>query len=170
MLATRDGLSIQRGRIAAASPAHTRRLRELCAAVATTRDTSARHPGGALRLHRPSGRLPLEVLVTPTSSHAFQCAAPATATVFVSDPVDQPRSNMTLLQHAYGLTPAESNVAIQLAAGRSLAQIADERKTAIDTIRQHHKQILAKTGTRHRGELVRRLTTGLSAIVGKDEV
>ena len=170
ILAAGDGLSTQRGRIAAASPADTRRLRELCAAVTTTRDTSARHPGGALRLHRPSGRLPLEVLVAPTSSNAFQGIAPVTATVFVSDPADQPRSNTALLQQVYGLTPAESNVATQLAAGRSLAQIADERNTAIDTIRQHHKQILAKTGTRHRGEMVRRLTTGLSAIVREDDV
>jgi hypothetical protein len=78
MLAARDGLSTQRGRIAAASPADTRRLRELCAAVTTTRDASARHSGGALRLHRPSGRLPLEAVVTPTSSNAFQGVAPVT--------------------------------------------------------------------------------------------
>jgi DNA-binding CsgD family transcriptional regulator len=90
--------------------------------------------------------------------------------VFVSDPTVQPRSNTEMLQRVFGLTAAESNGATQLAAGRSLAQIADERKTAIDTIRQHHKRILAKTGTRHRGEMVRRLTSGLSAIVREDEI
>jgi DNA-binding CsgD family transcriptional regulator len=167
-LADRDGLSTQRGRLTAATAADTQRLRELCAAVVTTREVFPRHPGGRLRLRRPSGRLPLEVLVTPTSSNALLGVAPPTATVFVTDPAKQPRPSTVLLQQCLGLTPAESEVAAHLIAGRDLQEIADERRTAIETVRRQHKQILAKTGTRTRAELVRRLTTGISAVVREE--
>jgi DNA-binding CsgD family transcriptional regulator len=160
MLAARDGLSTDCGRLTAAVPTETKHVRDLCAAVAATLERFPRHPGGALRLTRPSGRPALEMLVTPTSSEVLLGSADkrVTANVFVSDPADQPRPSTVLLERCYGLTRAEADVASRLAIGLSLEQIAGQRRSAIETVRRQKKQILSKTGAQSRSELVRRLT------------
>jgi DNA-binding NarL/FixJ family response regulator len=67
-----------------------------------------------------------------------------------------------VLRELYGLTPAESHVAARISLGWTLTKIAAERGSALETVRRQSKQILAKTGARHRGELVRRLSTIVS--------
>jgi DNA-binding NarL/FixJ family response regulator len=79
----------------------------------------------------------------------------------VSDPADQRRPSEYLLGQLYGLTPAECDVAACLALGWTLEEIAARRGTALETVRRQNKLILAKTGARHRSELVRRLATML---------
>jgi DNA-binding CsgD family transcriptional regulator/PAS domain-containing protein len=169
LLAASDGLSVDRGRLSAARPDDTRRLRGLCAAVTATRVTAPRHPGGAMRLGRPSGRPALEALVTPSPPTAPLGAAgePTTALVFVNDPSEQPLPDKARLQRYYRLTPAESDVAHRLAAGFSLEQIAEQRGTAIATVQHQNKQILAKTGARHRTGLLRQLSALWPPLAGE---
>ncbi|MGH9237188.1 MAG: helix-turn-helix transcriptional regulator [Vicinamibacterales bacterium] len=162
MLTANDGLSTDRSRLSAVDSRDTTRLRELCAAVAVTRADVPRHPGGVMSLgRRASERPPLQVVVAPAPS-----AEPpglqddrVTAVVFVSDPAEERSPGEVLLREAYGLTPAESQVAARIAVGRTLAEIAAERGSAIETVRRQSKQILSKTGARHRGQLVRLLST-----------
>ena len=155
MLAARDGLATDGGRLQAALQADTKRLRETCAAVAARQPSGVRHAGGAIAIGRPSGP-PLQALVTPAPS-----ARPlglvddrVAALVFVTDPADEDAPSEPVLRQLYGLTPAESHVAARLAIGRSLEEIAAERGSAVETVRRQNKQILAKTGTRRRSELV----------------
>ena len=169
LLAARDGLSTDRGRLCALSSGDTKRLRDLCAGVASTRTVLPRSSGGALALDgRPSGRPPLQVLVTPAASPApLGLTDPRIAAlVFVSDPAEAQRPSERLLRELYGLTPAESDVAARLAIGQSVREIAAARGSAIETVRRQNKQILAKTGARHRSELVHMLSTMLPASVG----
>ncbi|MGH8459898.1 MAG: helix-turn-helix transcriptional regulator, partial [Nevskiales bacterium] len=69
-----------------------------------------------------------------------------------------PESPMTLLrghlENLFGMTPAEAELATQLAAGRSLDQIADKREVAMSTVRAQTKSVLAKTETNRQAELV----------------
>jgi DNA-binding CsgD family transcriptional regulator len=167
MLAARDGVTTDAGRLAAESLADTKRVRDACGVVAAARASSTRHPGSAFTLgHRASGRLPLQVLVTPPTSPAPLGLTDdrVAALVFVSDPADPQRPNEQMLREFYGLTPAEADVAIRLTIGRRIEQIAVERGSAVETVRRQSKQILAKTGTRHRAELVHLLSTTLSSL------
>jgi DNA-binding NarL/FixJ family response regulator len=122
-----------------------------------------------MRLGRPSGRPALEALVTPSPPTAPLGAAgePTTALVFVNDPSEQPLPDKARLQRYYRLTPAESDVAHRLAAGFSLEQIAEQRGTAIATVQHQNKQILAKTGARHRTELLRQLSALWPPLAGE---
>jgi DNA-binding CsgD family transcriptional regulator len=169
MLAAQDGLTDDGGRLGAASPADNKRMRETCARVAATRSSPARDAGSAFALrHRASGRLPLQVLIAPPTSAeplGLSCAR-VTALVFVSDPTDPHRPSADVLQEFYGLTPAEADVAVRLAIGRRTEDVAAERGSAIETVRRQSKQILAKTGTRNRAELVHLLSTTLSSLFG----
>jgi DNA-binding CsgD family transcriptional regulator len=88
--------------------------------------------------------------------------------VFISDPSQHCLPNESLLQQYYGLTPTEAEVAARIGAGRSLAEIANERGTTIGTIRWYNKQVLAKTGCSNRAQLVRQLTKGLPGLFPED--
>jgi DNA-binding CsgD family transcriptional regulator/PAS domain-containing protein len=162
MLAANDGLSTERSCLQAADRPKTQRLRELCAAVSVSGLGQPRHPGGVVALDgRPSQRLALQVLVAPVSTAEPIEArdSDVTAIVFVSDPSDVRGPSEALLRQSYGLTEAESQVAARITVGWSLAEIAAERGSALATVRHQNKQILAKTGARHRSELVRLLST-----------
>jgi DNA-binding CsgD family transcriptional regulator len=145
----------------AAISRETARLRHLCAAVADTRSREQRHSGGMLALSRRSDRPALQVLVTPVTSadpFGLQCERVA-ALVFASDPAEDRPPSDALLRQLYGLTPAEAHVAGRITLGWDLRRIATERGSALETVRRQSKQILIKTGARHRGDLVRRLST-----------
>ena len=90
------------------------------------------------------------------------------AFVFVNDPADEQKPSESLIRDLYGLTPAEAYIAARIAIGWSLEQIARDRGSAIETVRRQNKQILAKTGARHRGELVIRLSAMLTTVPHDD--
>jgi DNA-binding CsgD family transcriptional regulator len=62
-----------------------------------------------------------------------------------------------LLQAVYGFTPAETDIALQVARGKSAEAIAQERDVAVGTVRAQIKSVLAKLGVRRQVELVAKL-------------
>jgi hypothetical protein len=161
LLAANNQLFADRLRLTARTARETTRLRQLCAAIADATSRGHRHAGGALVIERPSDGPPLQVLVAPVTS-----AEPlgvhddrVRALVFVSDPAVEQMPSITALRQLYGLTSAEAHVAGRIALGWDLRKIASERGSALETVRRQSKQVLTKTGARHRGDLVRRLST-----------
>lgn len=72
------------------------------------------------------------------------------------------KSKTELFRYSYGLTPAEVDIAVHLAGGRQLTEIAVERGATIPTIRTQIKSIKRKTGSRDIPAIVR-LLCGYSA-------
>ena len=62
-----------------------------------------------------------------------------------------------LLQGVYGLTSAETDIALQIARGQSTELISQQRKVAVGTVRAQIKSMLAKVGVSRQVELVARL-------------
>lgn len=60
----------------------------------------------------------------------------------------------TGLARRLGLTRTEAEIALMLAEGLSLAEIAEARQTSIHTVRNQVKAALAKTGVRRQSDLV----------------
>lgn len=114
--------------------------------------------GGALRLSRPSGRRPLEVLVTPFRAQSVGCWSQPIVAIFVRDPERTQESGTEILQRHYSLTPTEAEIARALIAGCSLGEIAESRHCLTSTVRWHIKRVFAKTGLKSQSELVRRLS------------
>lgn len=112
--------------------------------------------GGSLSVQR-SASLPLVVHVHPvTPLRADFGAERLAALVLIRDP-DANRLDPEVVGEVLGLTPAESRVAVLLATGRSVREIARELGRSEHTARWTLKKVLAKTDTSRQSELVRLL-------------
>lgn len=163
ILAKRDGLSSGRGGLQAAVPSQTTAFRKLVALAATTSRGSGFHPGGVLRLERPSLKEPLSVRVIPLSTQA--CLAQkvqAAAVVFLTDPSS--RTSVSHLALLYGLTPAEERLTTKLIEGQTLDEIAAALRISRNTAATQLKSVFLKTSTRRQAELVRLLLRSVAAL------
>ena len=117
------------------------------------------HAGGGVAVR--DSRRPLTVTVAPLIGEdpLLPHDGPLQL-VFVVDPEARRASPEAWLREAYGLTGAEARLAVALANGASLDDVADATSTAIGTLRTHLKHVLAKTGTRRQSELVRLVLLG----------
>jgi DNA-binding CsgD family transcriptional regulator/PAS domain-containing protein len=138
-------------------------------AAATSVDPLPPQPA-ALAIERPSLERPYEVLIAPLfaeTSPSFP--SEAGILVLITAPGSASELPAQLLARLHGLTPAEARVAVALAAGRSLAEIAEASGYTREAARGHLKQIFQKTGTHRQAELVALLRDGALAYARDDE-
>lgn len=64
-----------------------------------------------------------------------------------------------IVAECFGLTPAEAKVAVQIASGFALKEIAQRSRIALPTVRSHLQRAMEKTGTTRQAELVSALLT-----------
>lgn len=62
-----------------------------------------------------------------------------------------------VLRLAFGLSPAEAEIALRLSEGESREEIAEVRGASIETVRSQVKSLFAKLGVRRAGELAAKL-------------
>jgi DNA-binding CsgD family transcriptional regulator/PAS domain-containing protein len=86
----------------------------------------------------------------------------ADCAVFVQDPRIAPLVPAEALARLFGLTPAERDVLLALADGRSPQGVAEVLGIALATVKSHLHKIFEKTGTSRQADLVR-LVMGSSA-------
>jgi DNA-binding CsgD family transcriptional regulator len=157
ILASKDGLVVRGGRLAARRRLETAALENLIVGAASAIGESG-SSGGTMSVSRASGSRPLSVLVSPMRAPgAVPGFGQIAAALFISDPESVILTNEDRLLHLYGLTPAESRLAAKLAQGRSLEEAAAMLNIKIQTARSYIKRILNKTGTKRQVELVRLL-------------
>lgn len=84
------------------------------------------------------------------------------AIVFIADGAQEVYVDPELLHSAYGLTPAETKVAVTLLESSSAQEVADALGTSPNTVRTQIKQIYAKLGVDTRARFVK-LLLGLAA-------
>ena len=68
------------------------------------------------------------------------------------------RLDPLIISHAFGLTPAEAQVAATLVSGQTIAQIAKSRHVSVETVRSQVRSICAKVGVSRQADLARVLT------------
>jgi DNA-binding CsgD family transcriptional regulator len=162
LLDARTGLRLEAGALSASNSDEARTLRGLVAscAVQTAAGTGA---GGEIVLQRGSGRLPLDVLVTPIQPETAMASIPwtfpqrAVAIVLVTDPEIEMQAQVESLRDRFGFTPAETMFALEIIKGDGRQATADRLGITVGTARSHLSKIFDKTGVRHQAELVRLL-------------
>jgi hypothetical protein len=122
LLAEGDGLDAPEGRLSARTTAASETLRRLAAEASRTATLRGAHSGGVARLPRRT-RPPLGALVAPLRCEDMGFSAPA-AVVFLHDPDRAPSIGLAAVRSLFDLTEAEAKLAISLAQGKSLQQIA----------------------------------------------
>lgn len=117
----------------------------------------------AIGVTHPDMDAPLPLLVTPMHAHLLTSDLNyegAQVAVFLSDPNLQQPISVNNLVSVYNLTPSEAQVAISIANGHSIEDIARTSNHSTHTIRSQLKSIFKKIGVSRQSELIKLLLTG----------
>ncbi len=152
IVAARDGLTIENGRLVAASP-----QTEAAFAKAVAETAAGRHPSfRRLEITRPSGRKSYRLILMPIDDSRtvpLGIAVPAVSILIIdADSFSTP--DPEVLRELFSFTPAEARVSAKLVLGQNAEEIAAESKVSVETVRTHIKRVYSKTATNRQSELV----------------
>ena len=115
---------------------------------------------GSMLITRSLAPTPLVLHINPVGAPQAECPGPRVAAlVLVVDPARRSRIDPKLVAAALGLTPMESEVAVELAAGRTIRDIARSKGRSEGTLRARVKRIFRKQGISRQVDLVLRVMT-----------
>ncbi len=156
-------LELQNGDILLTNPEDDRKLRKTIIDTADIDPDDSWKQSVAIGITHPDLEAPLPLLVTPMHAHLVTSDLDyegAQVAVFITDPnLDQPISIDSLVS-VYNLTPSEAQVAISLANGHSVDEIAKLSHHSSHTIRSQLKSVFRKTAVSRQSELIKLLLTG----------
>jgi DNA-binding CsgD family transcriptional regulator len=166
MIHDADALSIHRGRLHAGNSESTRALHRALKHAADIGDTRPRNQAEAevasraavrLSLSNPSRESVLLAAVMPLGpANSDRMMMPrACAMLFLTRPNMPPRLDADALAMVFGLTPRQSELAVLLASGVSLARAAAGLGISLETGRWHLKEIFERTEVHRQIDLVR---------------
>ena len=151
-----SGLREKDGSLHAWLPTDDTRLRRRLAAALPA--LSGQATGGSLLVRHPFIAPGLTLHVHPVTVRQQDFGAPelgALVLIAVSD--THARPDATVVGSVLGLTPAESRVAVWLAEGKSVPEIAVITARAESSVRTHLKRMHRKLGISRRADLVRKV-------------
>lgn len=164
LLEARDGLYAALDGLATNRASDTQRLRTVIRASASSDAAGLPHPGGVLRLARPSGGWPLTATVARMTLDISYPILPYRCATVVIHTGDAELASADALQRTFGLRPASARLAAQLVAGDSLQAAASRLGIARETARTHLKETLRQSGARSQADFIR-LTTRSGAVL-----
>ncbi len=116
-----------------------------------------------------SGAPPFSISIRPVLT-ANDESDDIVALMFIHDPLTRDTAVLELLQQAFGLTPAEADVARGLRSGLSADTYARERQVSPNTVYTHIRRIKGKVGCTRMTELIRKLNDMQVAVVHKRDL
>jgi DNA-binding CsgD family transcriptional regulator len=165
LTAEEGGLRVSGGRLGAAVAADARRLQALIAAAGIP--DGARRSGGSMALATPARRLPLSVTVAPISAERL---GPFRSGPSVLVCVTDLEAGVSLPEHTlrdlFGLTRAETRLALALFEGLTPGEAAARFGVSPYTTRVHLRHVFEKTGTSRQSELARLMMRAAGVDIG----
>jgi DNA-binding CsgD family transcriptional regulator len=123
--------------------------------IASCADKGSSDSGGYVPAARASGR-PLSLLVIPVRGEIRWLSHDRpVAIIFITDPDREAIPEAVQLQRQFGLTLAESRLALEILKGDGINAAAERLDIMPGTARTHLHRVLAKTGTKRQADLVR---------------
>ena len=152
-----SGIEIDRyGRLVCDSSRDTTAMWDLINGAFAPKRGKAASFGGAMRVNRVSGKLPLSVLIAPFAETVNCGLDPESlALLLISDPEEISGTLERDLRQMYGFTQAEARFAALLAEGFSLIEAGEELRVTQNTVRTHLKRLFWKTDTNRQGSLIK---------------
>lgn len=166
MLDDGGAIFLDKGRLAAAGGSEV--LQQAIASCAQT-SRSLGGPGGELKIPREFPLSPLDVTVAPLRSRGRLAEVPwsgvgtPVAIITVNAPEIDRRRREVNLRRRFGLSDAESGLAVEILKGDGRIAAARRRGISDATAKTHLSNIFAKTGTHRQAELVRLLLDAADA-------
>ena len=164
LLRRKDGLSDEGGELRAASPQDDQRLQALLGGALPRFGGQAASGSMMVRRSRPMPGFALHVKPVVGREEDFRSRHVA-ALVLVAEPESRARIEPGVVAAALGLTPTETQIALLLAEGRTLRQIAASTGRRYSTVRSHLKSVFAKLGCSRQFE-VAQVVLALSDLPG----
>ena len=159
-----DAVSDRHGALSASLPEEDEDLQRLLSRALPEFDAPG--TGGSILLSRADSRTRLLVHANPVGEGLAQrYGSRIGALVLMVDPADRTSLDVQRVGTLLGLTRAESRIAVSLAQGRTIRDIAGETGRSPTTIRWHIRHIFAKLGVSRQVEVVQ-LVTSLAGISG----
>ena len=163
IIKTHPALQLQDEQLMLTNPDDDKHLRRTILETAEIDPDDSWKQSVAIGLTHPDVEAPLPLLVTPMHAHMITSDLDyegAQVAVFLSDPNLQQPISVDSLVAVYNLTPSEAQVAISLANGHSIDEIANTSHHSAHTIRSQLKSVFRKTGVSRQSELIKLLLTG----------
>ena len=153
LLEAGDGLVDREGFLQARSSDDNARLERL---VAQALPDVGRASGASMTVRRSSAVLPCIVHVKPMTvrESGFRVSSPG-ALVLVTEPGLQFALDPLLVAAVLGLTPTESRLAVWLAQGKTVSEVARMTERQVSSVHWHLRQIYRKRGISRQADLVR---------------
>ncbi|MDH5751320.1 MAG: helix-turn-helix transcriptional regulator, partial [Deltaproteobacteria bacterium] len=157
LLAKEDGLKICQEKISAILPERDLALQDMIqAAIGYPDDLYKVRIGGTIRINRKKSDYPLIVSASPfRPQHINQAPAGSSVIVVISSPEQYSHPSAEVLRELFGLTKAESRLAVELGKGDTLDQISLRMGIKKSTVRSQLLSIFQKTGSKRQADLVR---------------
>lgn len=109
---------------------------------------------GHVSISRASGNHPYRVIATPLPPGVMFSLQPVAAMLFIIDPDERIFCDSLTLVETLGLTEREAEIAVKLANGEDIGNIANDIGVSIMTARKHLQNIYKKAEVGRQGELV----------------
>lgn len=144
---------------------HSALMRLISAATATNLKCAA--SSSVCRVHRPNQKAPLivHVYAMRDAHDQFALSRVSHAIVFLSRPEDDAQhssASESRLRALFNMTRAEARVALSIAKGKNIPEVAKRLGVSEGTIHTHLHRVFEKTGIRRQSSLARMLTrTGI---------
>src|SRR5882762_9800322 len=150
-----DGLTIRNGKLGALHVFDGERLEAVIAAAAAEQKTGAAI--GRMRIRRHDGHPPYILTVAPAGTDVAAYERPLTMIV-LADPDENSPSERDLAEF-FGLSRAESRLAVALLGGKRLGEVSRDFGVQITTLRTQLSSILKKTEVTRQVDLIRLLSS-----------
>ena len=154
LLEEADGITLSRdGLLRGEKPQQTQALRDIVdKAIGRARD-GQRQSSEAVALSRNSGRRSLFAVACPLGRGPANAGEPVVG-LFVTDPERRLSAAAEAVAQLYGLSPAETRLALALARGLRVDEIADEFNISRNTVSYTLKNLFRKTETDRQADLI----------------
>lgn len=166
LFAARDGLECRQDKLQAFAGQDNRNLQRAILAVLQRHQHGKDDYIEVLTLARPTGDVPLNLLLRPIAlNYEGQGSErrPAVA-VFIRDPSDSPQASRLLLRSLFQLTRTETEVAMLMMDGLTLDESAERLGVSRNTVRAHLRGVFAKTGATRQAQLVKTLLNSVASL------
>ena len=165
LLDEQDGLSVRDQKLRIEGRDRDRSLQEALQSTIRAQQQGEASVVRALRVPRSGAHTDLGLVVRPVpASEWSQGQSSPCVAVFISDPDSHEPASQNTLSELFELTPAESNLAVLLARGLSLAEVSEVQNISQHTARAQLKSIFAKTGVSRQAELVRLVLKSVASL------
>jgi len=157
MCSAKDGILIKNSQLCAYAPLDHQRMANLVNRAILLSAGNITRPCGVVRISRSHGA-PFKISATSLSFEGplgqLSLSSRAVAAVFIRHPDNDTASLAEVLAATYGMTPAETRIAINLYEGKSLKQTADRYGISLETVKVQLKGLFRKTATHRQSQLI----------------